>query len=213
MERMMIFKILLAALAISPSLFADSASAKQGLLAPDLMDKSEWKAKLQMGNAASDNETYIVTDWLCPGCKMKEPELEQMIPKILQNSRVYFIDLANHPGSADFVQYNLSFLLNNKDIYLNLRPILNKFSQSGQAPSEAQINEELSPFHVKHIPLSSNQINAISNYFRSVTSSLNVTGTPTLVLKNGKTKKIKSLSGNAINEQNVIKTLEEIEKP
>lgn len=199
------FKILLATLAMLP--------AATPLLSPNLMDQSEWKEKLQMGNADSSNETYIVTDWKCPACKMKEPEIEQMLPKLLQKSRVYFIDLANHPGSEDFVKYNLSFLLNNKADYLKLRSILNKFSQSGQAPTKEQIHEELVPLHVKYTHLSKGDLDAISNYFTAVSTSLNVKGTPTMVFKNGKTSKIKSLVGNNIDESAVLKSLEEIEKP
>jgi len=189
------------------------AKAVKNLLAPDLIEKSEWKEKLQMGNPDSHNEIYIITDWLCPACQKKEPELEKMLPKLLQNSRVYFIDLANHPGSADFVKYNLAFLLNNKSDYLKLRPILNTFSQKGKLPTDEDINAALAPLHIKYTPLSESDINSISNYFISVASSLKSKGTPTIVLKNEKTHKTKSFLGISFTETDILKSLEEIEKP
>ena len=66
--------------------------------------------KFSLGDQKSDVSVYIFTDWFCPACKKLEPTLEAIVPKLLKNTRINFVDIAIHPESQNIINYNLSLL-------------------------------------------------------------------------------------------------------
>lgn len=171
----------------------------------------EWKGKLEFGNSFSTSEVYIFTDWFCPFCQALEPDLEKMLPKIFEKSRVLFVDLANHPGSMNFLTYNVSFMLHNKADYLKIRPILHHLTSLTKTPTEEQLNQALAPLNIRYKPLPKETVEAIARYFQGIALSFKIRGTPSLTVKNSQTKKEKTLAGDEITEANVLQTLETLQ--
>ncbi len=155
------------------------------------------KERIVFGQANSQIEMYIFTDWLCPACRKAEPSLVEIVKKFSPSTRITFVDHIVHPETVNFIPYNLAFMVNNKENYLQLRDILTDISIKTGKPSEAEIEKAIAPLGIKLQELDYADVSAGMEYFKQLGEKFKVTGTPTVVLVNLSTKKGKKLSGNA----------------
>lgn len=166
------------------------------------------KDKLAFGNTKSDIEIYLFTDWACPACRKLEPTVEKIAPDIMLNSKFYFVDHVIHPETLNFIPYNLSFMLNNKPEYFQLRQMLGEISKETSTPSEDQITKGASKLGVTFRELNYADVATGTKYFKNLAEKFKIKGTPTMVLINKETKKGKKLAGNdEITKENILKAI------
>lgn len=169
--------------------------------------------KLSLGDQKSDISVFIFTDWFCPACKKLEPTLETLVPKLLKNTRVNFVDIAIHPESQNFINYNLSLLLNNKDDYLKLRQVLNGITDKSKNPSFEEVVKTMNAAGIKYRNADNASLAEGKKYFDDIIQTYSIDRTPMVVIVNTKTKQNKKLTGlKAITEENVQKAIETLRK-
>lgn len=169
--------------------------------------------QLSLGNDLTSVNVYVFTDWLCPVCKMIEPRIEEMSPKIMQEAKLHFIDIPLHDTSHLFVRYNVSFLVNNKNEYLKTRHVLDKLTDITKNPKDDQLLDLLKEQNITFKPLDSKQIEEATAYFIRMAKEMKVKATPTIVVFNSQTKKTQVLRGpSEITEENVLKAIESVKK-
>lgn len=166
-----------------------------------------------MGNLTSPIEVYFFTDWKCPACRKIEPMIETAGEKIMQNAKLFFIEVVIHPKSLDFIPYNISFMINNKPQYLLLRNGLTELSKSENPPTEEQIENLAKEAKTKYIPINYSEVSLISNFFNELTKQYKIDSTPTVVIVNSFSKKDKMLRGdNEVTVENIMNAIEEVKK-
>lgn len=171
------------------------------------------KEKICFGNQSSPIEVYIFTDWACPACKSLEPMLEKIFPKITAQAKVTFVDDPVHPETLNFTPYNVSFMINNRSHYLDLRHALLKISEDTKEPSEQQVQALAAKLGQKYTPLKYADIALANKYFTHLITTLNVEGTPTVVVVNKNTQKGKKLPGaSKITEANITNAIKTLSK-
>lgn len=156
------------------------------------------------GNRKSAIEIYVVSDWYCTACKKIEPTLEALLPKIMNQATVIFIDRMLHPESLNYLPYNLSFMLKEKEKYLQLRQVLTKLTDKTKAPSPQDIQKAVAPLGVSYKPLNFSDIESGMRYFQGISKTFQVNSTPTVVIANKKKVQAKKLVGaEEITEENI----------
>lgn len=167
------------------------------------------KESIVFGNKESPVDIYIFTDWACPACRQLEPELEKSIPTFLKQARLTFVDFTVHPETLNFVPYNLSFMINNKNAYLKLRHALTALSVKTGTPTEDQIEKIAHDSGVKFKLLNFADVSLGNKYFKHLGTEFGINSTPTMVIVNRTAKKGKKLyGGSQITEENVLKAIE-----
>lgn len=176
--------------------------------------ESDIKDSIAFGNLSSPIEVYVFTDWACGGCRAVEPHLEAMAPKIMKKARLTFVDQEVHPVTLNFIPYNLSFMINNKANYFQLRHALTRLSTQTKEPTDQQVEEIAAKFGVKYKQLNYADVQVGTKYFERLVKQLNVEGTPTMIIVSRDNKKGKKLEGTEeINEANVMKAIDSFAKP
>lgn len=171
------------------------------------------KETISFGDPQSNVEVYVFTDWSCPACRSIEPILETAAPKIMKLSKLTFVDDPVHPETLNFTPYNVSFMINNKDKYFQLRNSLIALSEETKSPTDEQINSLASKFGVKYKQLSYADVALANKYYSHLIKSLDVEGTPTVVVVNKTTQKGKKLAGaKKITEENIMKAIHSFSK-
>ncbi len=166
------------------------------------------KESIAFGNTDSNIEVYIFTDWECPACRKVEPTLEQIVKKISPEAKITFVDFVVHPETLNFIPYNLSFMVNDKNQYFKLRHILTEISLKTGKPTESQIEQAIGKIGVKFNELDYADVQAGMEYFKQLGEKYQVKGTPTMVIVNVTAKKGKKLYGGAeITEAGVSEAL------
>lgn len=166
------------------------------------------KEKITFGNPKSDIEIYLFTDWACPACKKVEPTIEALVPELMKDNKVYFVDYVIHPETLNYLPYHLAFQLNNKAQYLKLRHMLEDISKKNKNPSEEQISKAAAKLGVKFKELSYADVDAGEKYFKSLGEKFKVKSTPTMVIINVDSKKGKKLvGGEEITKDNILKSI------
>lgn len=170
------------------------------------------KDRIVFGNLSSPVDVYVFTDWQCPACRNVEPALVKMAPVIEKKARLTFVDFIIHPETLNFIPYNLSFMLNNKGNYLELRDVLTKISTKTGDPSEQEIEKALAPLGIKYHQLSYSDVAVGIKYFKHLGKEFKITSTPTVIIVNKATKKGKKLHGGSeITEANLLKAIETLQ--
>lgn len=164
------------------------------------------------GNQKSAVEVFIVTDWLCPACRHMEPIIDQAFPDMIKEASVYFVDKVIHPESMNFVPYNVSFMVNNKDRYLETRQALHLLSDRTHAPTLQDVEEALRPMGIKYRPLNFADVNSAIQFFEGINKTFEVRETPTIVIANRKSLQAKKLVGREITKENMMHAIEEMKK-
>lgn len=169
------------------------------------------KESIVFGNHNSPIEIFVFTDWRCPSCRSLEPTFEYLLPKVMDRTRVTFVDTPIHEETMNFTPYNVSFMINNKQNYFVLRKALTALSEDTKTPTDQQVEAIATSAGTAYRQLNYSDVALANKYFASLVKKMNVDGTPILVVVNKATKKGKKLEGSAeITEENVmnaIKTL------
>jgi protein-disulfide isomerase len=148
-----------------------------------------------LGNMSAEVEVYVITDWFCVACRKAEPDLERAYTNIMSRAKLVFVDMPIHAESMNFIPYNLSFLIREKERYLEIRKALLRLSQRTKEPTQEDVQNAVTPMGVTYRPLNYADVNAGVQYFQSVVKAFDVQGTPAMVVYNRKTKNIKVLNG------------------
>ncbi len=176
-------------------------------------EENSIKDSISFGNKKSPVEIYLFTDWVCPACRKAEPALVKMMPKILPQAKITFVDYAIHPSTLNFTPYNLSFMVRNKDKYLKLRDALTALSEETETPTDQRVEAIAKKEGVVYQQLNYADVALGIKYFKHLGKEFNIDSTPTLVLVNRTTKKGKKLHGpREITEENVMNALEMLKK-
>ncbi len=186
------------------------------LLAFNGAQKSEAKDKgmnISLGKENSAQELYIFTDWFCPACRKAEPEIERAVSSAEKRAKVIFIDVPIHPDTFNYMPYNLSFLMNEKGKYLQLRRALGALSLTSKEPRPEDVQKAIAPLGVTYKPLAFLTVTKGSKYFDETAKAFGVKSTPTVIVNDTKTKKrIQMVGFKDITEQNILKALDDVSK-
>lgn len=169
------------------------------------------KEKIKFGNPSSNIEIYVFTDWACPACRLVEPEIEKVGPKLLNEVRITFVDTVVHPETLNYAPYNLAFMVHNKPQYFRIRDVLNKLSLTTKKPNDQDISKAVAPLGVHYHELPYGDVSMALKYFEGLVDKYKITATPTVAIINPKTKKGKKLSGvQEVTEANIQKAIDAI---
>lgn len=165
--------------------------------------------KMSFGNEDSSVEVFVFTDWLCPFCHRYEPTLDKMAPELMKKARITFIDLNPpiHAEASNFMPYNLSFIVNNKQSYLKFRQALTDLSNTTKNPTEEQIKQLATSIGTNYKPLSKDEIDQGLKIFQILSKSFQVNSTPTIIIINRETKNGQKF-GNELTEEIALKTID-----
>lgn len=167
---------------------------------------------ITFGKGDNSIVVYLFTDWQCPACRKLEPSLAILIPKILEEANLIFVDTVLHVDTLNFMPYNLSFMLNDKDNYLQLRLHLTDISKNTGRPTDDLIVKTITPLSYQQLQYA--DIAVGSKFFKNLVDQYEITQTPTLVVVNREDlKKRRKLSGREINEHNVQKAIRSVKTP
>lgn len=166
------------------------------------------KNELYFGNSNSPITVYVFTDWECPACRAVEPALEQMASSITKQARLVFVDFVIHPETLNFIPYNLSFMIHNKQDYFKLRKALSKISEITGEPSEEQVEKAVEKLGATYHQLNYADVKFGINYFEELGKQYKINRTPTIAVVNRTTKKGIKLAGtDEITEEKVMKAI------
>ena len=182
-----------------------------GLQKPDAFAAGLSVKSLAFGNAESSTEVYIVTDWFCPACRAAEPEILKGVRKAMQQAKVVFVDYPIHPETFNYIPYNLSFIVREKEKYLQIREAMASLARKTKEPLPEDVQGAVSPLGVKYVPLNYADVVAGMQYFNTLVNKFKVAGTPSVVVLDSRTGKTKTLYGiSDITSENILKTVAEI---
>ena len=172
------------------------------------------KEKITFGNPKSHIEVYVFTDWSCPACRSLEPLLKSIAPKIMKDTKLTFVDDPVHPETLNFTPYNISFMINNKDKYFQLRDALTTLSEETKAPTDEQVTALAAKLGVTYKQMSYADVALANKYYTHLIKQLDVEGTPTVVVVNKETQKGKKLPGlQKITEENIMNAIQTLSNP
>ncbi len=182
-----------------------------GLSKPDAFAAGLSVKFLAFGDTESSSEVYIVTDWFCPSCRTAEPEILKGARKAMRQAKVVFVDYPIHPETLNYIPYNLSFILREKEKYLQIREALAILARKTKEPMPEDVQTAVSPLGVKYVPLNYADVLAGMQYFSTIVKKFKVAGTPSVVVHDSRTGKTKTLYGSSdITSDNILKTLAEV---
>jgi len=165
-----------------------------------------------LGKQTSKVEVYIFSDWLCPICIKIEPVLESVLPQIDKRAKIHFIDKPVHKESMNFVPYHLSFLVNEKQKYMQLRKALFQLAKNNKNPSLQDVQGAIAPLGVTYKQLSFMDVSQMMAQSQALSTEYKVTGTPTVVVVNSSSKKSKTLvGGRDITAENLLTAVKSLE--
>ncbi len=165
-----------------------------------------------LGKQNSKVEVYVFSDWLCPICVKVEPAIEAALPAMEKKARVYFIDKTIHQESMNFVPYHLSFLVNEKAKYVQLRKALFALAKKNRNPTIDDVKSAIAPLGVTYKQLSFMDVTQMMGRAQALSSQFKVNATPTVVVSNSATKKVKLLvGGSEITQDNLLKAVKSME--
>jgi thiol-disulfide isomerase/thioredoxin len=168
--------------------------------------------RIAFGNPDSNVEVFLFTDWQCPACRGLEPVFVQLAPSIMKKARMTFADIDIHPETLNFLPYNLSFMVHNKDKYLQLRDVLTEISTTTKEPTDDIVNQAIKKYGVKYKPMHYADIAVANKYFKHLESQFDLESTPTLVIVNLSDKRGKKFVGKEITYDNVMSAIDKMSK-
>ena len=182
-----------------------------GLSKPDAFAAGLSVKSLAFGDTESSSEVYIVTDWFCPACRAAEPEILKGARKAMRQAKVVFVDYPIHPETLNYIPFNLSFIVREKEKYLQVREALATLARKTKEPTPEDVQAAVSPLGVKYVPLNYADVLAGVQYFSTLVNKLKVPGTPSVVVQDSRTGKTKTLYGMSdITSENILKTVAEV---
>ena len=166
---------------------------------------------LAFGDVESNLEIYIITDWFCPACRAAEPEILKGARKAMQQAKVVFVDFPVHTETLNYIPYNMSFIIREKEKYLQIREAMAALSRKTKEPQPEDVQTAVSPLGVKYVPLNYADVLAGMQYFSTIVKKFKVGGTPSVVVLDSRTGKTKTLYGSSeITSDNILKSVAEV---
>ncbi len=159
-------------------------------------EASAGQLNLYVGKQDSKLEVYFFSDWLCPFCAGVDGVMETVYPTLSKKARILFVNKIIHQESLNFVPYDLSFAANEKAKYMQLRKALFSVAQKTKNPSYDDIKAAITPLHVTYKQLSFLEVTQQMANSQKLAEQFKVVSTPTLVIRNSKTNKMRTLVGN-----------------
>ncbi len=182
-----------------------------GLEKPDAFAAGLSVKSLAFGDLESSTEVYFITDWFCPACRAAEPEIVKGARKSMRQAKVVFVDYPIHPETFNYIPYNLSFIVHEKEKYLQIREAMSTLSRKTKEPTPEEVQAVVSPLGVKFVPLNYADVLAGIQYFSTLVKKFKVPGTPSVVVLDSHTGKTKILFGSSdITSDNIMKVLAEV---
>jgi len=166
---------------------------------------------LSFGVLDGSSEVYVVTDWFCPSCRAVEAEIGKGAQLAMKQAKVVFVDYPIHEETLNFIPYNLSFMIREKEMYLRIREAMLDLARKTKEPTPGDVQAAVAPLGVRYVPLNYADVVAGTQYFNTVIQRFKIARTPTVVVTDAKTGKTKLLSGSAgISSENIMKALAEV---
>jgi uncharacterized membrane protein len=182
-----------------------------GLSKPDVFAAGLPVKSLAFGDTESSSEVYILTDWFCPACRAAEPEILKGARKAMRQAKVIFVDYPIHPETYNYIPYNLSLMIREKEKYLQIREAMATLARKTKEPTPEDVQAAVSPLGVKYVPMNYADVVAGMQYFGTLVKKFKVPGTPSVVVLDSRTGKTKTLFGfSDITSDNILKTLAEV---
>ncbi len=166
--------------------------------------------KPYFGNENSSVEVYYISDWFCPACVETEPELAPYFPRIMAKSRLYFIDYPIHPETMNYVPYNLSFMINDKQQYFKVRKAMKRLAKKTKTPTSQQVEEAVKAYGVTYQPMNFSDINDGIKFQEGIVKTFKVNQTPTVVVANREKLKAKKLTGANLTPERIMKAIDDM---
>jgi uncharacterized membrane protein len=168
---------------------------------------------ISLGNKSSAVEVYIFTDWFCPACRKAEREIEKTVPVVGERAKIIFVDLPIHEESLNYTPFGLSFLVHEKDKYLEVRRALMTLTLKTKEPTQEQVQGVVAPLHVTYKPLAVLTVSRLMKFYSDLAKTFKVKSTPTVVVYEAKTKKsLRLVGGKEITATNVLGALADVQK-
>jgi protein-disulfide isomerase len=168
---------------------------------------------MSVGNQQSLLGIYVFSDWLCPVCVKVEGAIESVYPALARKAKITFVDKIIHPEAANFVPYHLSFAAHEKDKYIQLRKALFTVAQKTKNPSNEDIMAAIASQKINYKQLSFLDVTQQMASFQRLSELFRVTSTPTMVIRNSKTNKIRVLVGSTeITPELILKAVKDVEQ-
>ncbi len=166
---------------------------------------------LSLGIQDAGSEVYVITDWFCPACRAVEGEIVKGAQRAMMQAKVVFVDFPIHQETLNFIPYNMSFMIREKEKYLRIREVMLDLARKNKEPTPEDVQAAVAPLGVKYVPLNYADVVAGTQYFNSVIQRFQVKSTPTVVVTDTKSGKTKFLSGaNGISSESIAKALAEV---
>jgi protein-disulfide isomerase len=172
---------------------------------------AEGELNLYQGKQNSKLEVYLFSDWLCPFCANVEEVVESVYPALSGKAKILFVDKIIHQDAVNFVPYHLSFAAYEKAKYFPLRKALFALAKKTKNPSYDDVKAAIAPLNVTYKQLNFLEVTRQMASFQKLAEQYKVTQTPSMVIRNGKTKKMRTLVGGEINRDLIMKTVKELE--
>jgi uncharacterized membrane protein len=180
-----------------------------GIAKPDAVAS---QLNFSLGNQQSKLEIYLFSDWLCPVCVRVEGVIEPLYPALSNKAKLFFVDKIIHPEATNFVPYHLSFAAYEKDKYLQLRRSLFAVAQKTKNPTHDDIIAAVAPHKIAYKQLSFLDVSQQMGTSIKLAEQFRVTSTPTLVIRNSKTNKMRVLVGSGeITSAQILKGIKDLE--
>ncbi|MFZ4856650.1 MAG: thioredoxin domain-containing protein [Desulfuromonadaceae bacterium] len=180
-----------------------------GIAKPDAV---AGQLNLSLGNQQSKVEIYMFSDWLCPVCVKVEGVIEPLYPTLASKAKLFFVDKIIHPEATNFVPYHLSFAAYEKDKYLQLRKALFAVAQKTKNPTNDDVMAAIAPQKIAYKPLSFLDVTQQMGNSIKLAEQFRITSTPTMIIRNSKTGKMKVLAGSGeITSALIFKGIKEVE--
>jgi len=193
------------------ALLAGLGTSALGLKKPQAYAAGLSPEMLAFGPADSSVEVFIVSDWFCPACRVAEPEILKGARLAMKQAKVVFVDYPIYQETLNYIPYNLSFMVREKEKYLRIREALAALSKKMKEPSQDDVQAAVSPIGVKYVPLGFADVLPGTQYQMSVVRKHKVSGTPATIVTDSKTGKVKILNGsNEITSENIFRAIKEV---
>ena len=167
---------------------------------------------LSLGNQQSKVEIYLFSDWLCPVCVKVEGVIEPLYPTLANKAKLFFIDKIIYPEATNFVPYHLSFAAYEKDKYLQLRKALFAVGQKTKNPTNDDIMAAIATQKITYKQLPFLDVTQQMGNSIKLAEQFRVNSTPTMIIRNSKTNKTRTLVGSGeITSTLIAKGIKEVE--
>lgn len=173
---------------------------------------AESQLNFSMGKQDSKLEVYFFSDWFCPFCAGVEDVIDSVYPDLSKKAKILFVDKIIHQESMNFVPYHLSFAAYEKAKYIQLRKTLFAVAKKTKNPTFDDIKAAIAPLKVTYKQLGFLEVTQQMTANQKLAEQFKVTSTPSLVIRNAKTNKMRTLVGNAqITKEQIMKAVKELE--